>query len=110
MTQAAAPSCAAYERIAQLTGEMLAAAQHQQWEQLIELEHACKNAFAGLTSAPDAAPTTPATAQRKAELIRQVLANDARIRSLVEPWIAELGQWLGTADRSQRLHDAYNGH
>ncbi len=110
MTQAAIPSCAAYERIAQLTSEMLAAARCQQWEQLIELEHVCRNAFAGLVDASDAAPATPEVTQRKAALIRQVIANDAEIRSLVEPWIAELGQWLGTADRSQRLHDAYNGH
>ncbi len=110
MTQTAAPSCAPYERIAQLTSEMLVAARHQQWEHLIELEHACKNAFAGLTSAPNTAPTSPAYAQRKAALIRQVLAHDAEIRKLVEPWVAKLGSWLGTPDQSQRLHDAYHGH
>lgn len=110
MTQAAIPSCATYERIAQLTGEMLAAARRQQWERLIELEHVCRNAFAGLVDAPDAAPATPGATQRKEALIRQVIADDAEIRNLVEPWVAELGQWLGTASRSQRLQDTYSGH
>lgn len=110
MTRAAPPSCTGYERIARLTGEMLAAARHQQWDQLIELEHACKNAFTDLVEVSGAAQATPEVAQRKAALIRQVLADDAEIRSLVEPWIAELGQWLGPANHSQRLRDAYADH
>lgn len=110
MTQATTPSCDTYERIAQLTSEMLAAARRQQWEQLIELEHTCRNAFAALVDAPDAIPATPETLQRKAALIRQVIADDAEIRNLVEPWATELGQWLGTASRSQKLQDTYAGH
>lgn len=109
MSRAAASSCAVYERIARLTGEMLAAARRQQWEELIALERACKDAFAELAKVPDITAPPPEVTQRKIALIRQVLADDAEIRSLVEPWVAELGQWLGTANRSQQLRSAYTG-
>lgn len=108
---AAAQHCQAYEHIAQLTADMLAAARNAQWDHLVELETQCKNAFAVLAGMPDRITFTPELVQRKAALIRQVLADDAEIRKLVEPWVAELGQWLGDAHRGHRLRDAYlTGH
>lgn len=108
MTQATAPDCIAYERIAGLTTAMLAAARASQWEVLLELENKCRAAFTQLATAEPAAAATPEIARRKAALIRQVLADDAEIRNLVEPWVAELGQWLGVSSRSHRLHNAYS--
>lgn len=104
MTQAA-QDCVAYERIAGITAAMLAAARASQWDALLELENECRAAFAQLSNA---GPASPDDAQRKALLIRQVLADDAEIRHLVEPWLAELGQWLGVNSRSHRLHSAYS--
>lgn len=109
MTQAPAQACtAAYERIARLTAAMLEAARSSQWEALLELETKCKAAFAELVNAEPVLTATPEAARRKAELIRQVLADDAEIRNLVDPWMAELGQWLGVNNRSHRLRDAYS--
>jgi flagellar protein FliT len=108
MTQAAAPDCIAYERIAGLTTAMLEAARASQWEILLDLETECRTVFTQLVNAGAAAAATPETAQRKAMLIRQVLADDAEIRNLIEPWMAELGQWLGMSSRSHRLKDAYS--
>ena len=108
MTQAAAPDCIAYERIAGLTAAMLEAARASQWELLLDLENECCAAFTHLVNAAPAAAATPEIARRKTMLIRQILADDAEIRNLVEPWMAELGQWLGVSSRSHRLHDAYS--
>lgn len=108
MTQAATADCIAYEHIAGLTAAMLAAARASEWEALLELENECRAAFAQLATTGTAAATTPEIARRKAMLIRQVLADDAEIRNLVEPWVAELGQWLGVSSRSHRLHNAYS--
>jgi flagellar protein FliT len=100
-------NCEAYERVAQLTAAMLTAARASRWEELIALEAECKAVFAAIVNAPADPDGSPALARRKAELIQQVLADDAEIRTLVEPWMAELSQWLGTRGRTQRLHHAY---
>lgn len=109
MNDGVTASCQDYERIAALTAAMLAAARRGEWDELLQLEAECKAVFAALVAAPATAALPPAVARRKAELIQQVLADDAEIRHLVEPWMAELGQWLGSARSSHRLHDAYTG-
>lgn len=108
MTQGNTPHFAAYERIAELTAAMLAAARESQWEELIVLENECKTVFASLVETAQAPLATPEQMRRKAALIQQVLADDAEIRKLVEPWVAELGQWLGSSSRSNRLQDTYS--
>jgi len=101
-------SCTVYERIAGLTAAMLEAARAAQWERLLQLEDECREVFSGLTAVPGSPPPTPEVQRRKAALIRQVLADDAEIRKLVEPWVAELGQWLGVNTRNHRLRDTYS--
>ena len=107
MTPPETATFSVYERVAELTRKMLEAARQQHWEHLLELEEACKGAFAELVDTPIAGTMTAETARRKAVLIRQMLADDAAIRELVQPWVAELGQWLGSASRAGRLRDAY---
>lgn len=101
----------AYEHVAQLTRDMLAAAREQDWDRLIALENACKSAFSELVDAPSATVLPAEAVRHKAALIRQILADDAAIRDIVQPWVAELGQWLGNANRAGKLRDAYaTGH
>ena len=45
--------------------------------------------------------------QRKAELIRGILADDARIRALVEPRLEALFVLLGATRQKQKLQRAY---
>jgi len=100
--------CVAYERVAGLTAAMLEAARAEQWDLLLQLEDECRVVFSGLTAASGTSLSTPDAQRRKAELIRQVLADDAEIRRLVEPWVAELGQWLGANTSNHRLRDTYS--
>src|SRR6185436_12827839 len=70
-----------YERIARLTGQMLAAAEAAQWHRLTALEQQCAGLFAPLLVEPERAqPPSAAYRRRKAELIRNILDDDARIR------------------------------
>ncbi|MBX3664131.1 MAG: flagellar protein FliT [Burkholderiales bacterium] len=108
MTPEATDPCTAYERIASLTAAMLEAARAAHWDRLLQLENECREVFSGLTAAQGNAPPTPDEQRRKAALIQQVLADDAEIRKLVEPWVAELGQWLGVNTRNHRLRDTYS--
>lgn len=100
--------CTAYERIASLTAAMLDAARDAQWDLLLQLENECREVFSDLVAAADNPPATHEAQRRKAALIQQVLADDAEIRKLVEPWVAELGQWLGVNTRNHRLRDTYS--
>ncbi|MDP1673631.1 MAG: flagellar protein FliT [Burkholderiales bacterium] len=108
MTGGANDSCIAYERIADLTAAMLEAARAAQWDRLLQLEDECREVFSGLTTVLDSPSSAPGAQRRKAALIQQVLADDAEIRKLVEPWVAELGQWLGVNTRNHRLRDTYS--
>lgn len=98
-----------YELVAQLTAEMRAAAQAGCWEQLVGIEAGCRGIFEQLIADEEAAPRQhpPEVLQRKAALIRQILADDAVIRRLVEPRLADLEQWLGGAQRNRLLRDTY---
>ncbi len=108
MTPVETDSCASYERIAGLTAAMLEAARAEQWDLLLQLEDECRAVFSDLTEASAMQQSTPDAQRRRAALIRQVLADDAEIRKLVEPWVAELGQWLGVNTRNHRLRDTYS--
>ena len=108
MTPGGNDACIVYERIAGLTAAMLEAGRAAQWDLLLQLEEECREVFSGLTSDTVRPASTPDAQQSKAALIRQVLADDAEIRRLVEPWVAELGQWLGVNTRNHRLRDAYS--
>ena len=97
-----------YERIAGLIGQMLAAAEGSQWDRLTALEEECSALFAPLVTAPDRpAPASAEYRQRKAELIRGILADDARIRALVEPRLEALSVLLGATRQRQKMQRAY---
>ena len=46
--------------------------------------------------------------KRKVEIIRQVLADDAEIRNLTEPWMQRLQHLLTSVGQERKLHAAYN--
>ena len=97
---------ARYERIARVTGQMLAAAEAGQWDRLTTLEQEVSALFAPLIVDP-LAPSSVEYRERTAELMRQILADDARIRALVEPHLEELSALLGATRRKQTLERAY---
>ncbi len=97
---------AIYETVAQYTRQMLAAARSSEWARLTALEKACSAQIAQLQSS-DHAPGDAAYQRRKAALIHGILADDAAIRLLVEPWLATLSQLIGHTQQQARLHRAY---
>ena len=99
---------ATYERIARLTGQMLAAAEAGQWDQLTALEQETSALFAPLIAEPHRpARTSPEYRERMSVLLRQILGDDARLRALVEPRLSELSALLGATRRKQTLERAY---
>ena len=81
---------AIYEAILTITGRMLKAAQSADWERLITLEHECRGLTKKLMISDENKVLSNDLRQRKQEIIQQVLADDAEIRTLTQPWMAQL--------------------
>ncbi len=96
-----------YEAIERASADMLAAARAGDWDQVVKLEGACvllitqlKHAADQIAPAPDAAANEAAKA--KSRIMQRILVNDAEIRQLAEPWLADLDDTL--AGRGRTLH------
>ncbi|MGN2391493.1 flagellar protein FliT [Pelomicrobium sp. G1] len=100
------PCLAAFEALSALTERMLQSARAGDWDRLVELEQECRHLAETLQTAPRI-PLTHEEQQRKAALIRKVLADDAEIRSLAVDWMAKLERLLDTHRREQALRRVY---
>jgi flagellar protein FliT len=95
-----------YEAIERASADMLAAARAGNWDEVVKLEGACVLLITQLKAAAEGGrPDTPAAleaAQTKSRIMQRILVNDAEIRQLAEPWLADLDDTL--AGRGQTLH------
>jgi flagellar protein FliT len=105
MTDAA---LAYYESVAAASNDMLEAARRQDWEALAQAERRCAAVITVLKASGVEARLSDTKRQRKAEIIRRVLADDAEIRRLVDPRMRQLEHLLGSARTRQRVGDAYH--
>jgi flagellar protein FliT len=98
---------ATYDRLSQTTAHMLRAAQAGDWEHLVSLEKNCAELVARLAAIERDDPLPEDLRERKAMLIRKVLADDAAIRDITEPWLARLGAMLGANRRERKVLNSY---
>jgi len=96
-----------YETILAITGQMLEAARNDDWDRLVALEQDCKKLVERLIADNTGQPLSSQFQERKAEIIRKVLADDAEIRNITQPWMAQLQNILGSASRERKLSQAY---
>jgi len=96
-----------YETVSELTGQMLAAAQQRDWENLAELESHCASHIQLLKDGEQPAALPAALRERKVKIIHQILAHDRQIRDLTTPWMAELAALISSAGAERRLNSAY---
>ena len=97
-----------YEGISDITRRMLDAARGHDWERLAALEKECGVRLQSLLGVEDSLPRDAEYQRRKAALIRRVLDDDAQIRDIVEPWMAKLGELIGSSARQRRLVETYH--
>lgn len=95
-----------YEEIGALSARMVDAARTQDWDTLIELERGVAALRDRLMTAEDGLPL-PGDALRKRTLIQQILQDDAEVRRHTEPWMEQVRQFLGSANRRQQVERAY---
>jgi flagellar protein FliT len=97
---------ATYETILSITEQMLQAAKKNDWDYLMALEEDCRTSVEKLMSA-NPAPLTGEYQQRKVEIIHKVLADDAEIRNITQPWMGHLQGLIGSIGHEKKLVQAY---
>ena len=98
-----------YEFLSSITGKMREAATQGEWDHLVELEKQCSQRVESMKASDASPPLDEGTRQRKVELIKKILANDAEIRNQTEPWMAELQRIMKGAAQERRVLQAYSG-
>lgn len=96
-----------YAAVAELTGQMRAAAEAGEWDQLVVLEQRCSVHVDLLKRSEAAVELNPTGRQAKIDCIRRILADDRRIRDLTMPWMAQLSAMLNNSGTQRRLAHAY---
>jgi flagellar protein FliT len=93
--RAAAPSLLdRYESIAVTSRAMVDAAHRQDWAEVRELEKDCLKQVNQLKAAARVHSLSRSDQSTRMRLLRSILADDAEIRRLAEPWLAELEHLL----------------
>ena len=98
---------AVYAAMADLSEQMVAAAQRSDWDQLVLLEQSCAAHVQTLREHDQGTPMRGAERERKIELIRQMLNADRQIRDLTMPWMAQLSKLLSASGTERRVLNAY---
>ena len=91
-----------YEAIEQASADMLNAARAGDWNQVVKLEGACVLLISQLKQAARALPLGQQEARVKSRIMQRILVNDAEIRHLAEPWLAEIDQMM--AGKPKTIH------
>jgi c-di-GMP-binding flagellar brake protein YcgR len=79
-----------YEAIEQASAAMLEAARSGNWDEVVKLEGVCVLLISQLRHAALDAALVPEQAQLKSRIMQRILVNDAKIRTLAEPWLNDL--------------------
>lgn len=96
-----------YESLSTLTEQMRNAALQGEWDHLVELEQQCSRQVAAMKPLDADSTLDVAARQRKIQLIKKILANDADIRSRTQAWMGQLQNIIQSNHQEQRLQRAY---
>jgi len=95
---------ACYEMISRATGRMLVAARENDWNNVVAAENECSLVIDELKKLGDLVPSDLLLRQRKAAIVRKVLADDAEIRNLTQPWLRKLDGYLQSVGNKKLGH------
>ena len=78
-----------YKAIEESSTKMLEAARSKDWDQVVRYEGACAILIEQLRYKAKAEELAPEQRTEKARIMQRILRNDAQIRCLAEPWLAQ---------------------
>jgi flagellar protein FliT len=96
-----------YESIAATSGMMLEAARTADWDRLVAAERECANLVARLRALGPRSALSGSEVERRRTLLHEMLANDAEIRRLTQPWVDQLEQLLAGTSVARRAQQTY---
>lgn len=101
-----------YEKVDQLTSNMLIAAQSGDWDALSQLENDCSGQVNILKeNESDIQIELPVELKtKKIHIIKNILANDRAIREITEPWMLELSNLMKNNYTSRKLTQSYGAN
>ncbi len=97
----------AYEKILAITDRMLEAAKNSDWEKLVALEQDCKHLTGQLIEQHSRYELSDEQQKKKIALIQEILARDAEIRAITEPWMTHLQNLLTNCNYKRKLGKTY---
>ena len=97
---------AGYEAIAEVSGRMLGAAKESDWDRFVAEERRCRALVADVQARAES-QLSEDERKRKFALLRKMLADDAEIRNLAEPWMQHLQEMLASSGNNRRLGESY---
>lgn len=92
-----------YKAIERTSSQMLAAAEVEDWDEVVRLEGACAVLIEQLRHESKDRDLTPELKAEKQRIMLTILRHDAAIRSLAEPWLNDIDHLLHT-QRPMHLH------
>lgn len=95
-----------YRAMREISSQMLAAAQANDWQELAALERKMSSQREALRVL-GVAGLSPTDRGKASELIREILEEDLRIREIVEPWLDSLRTLLERPPRRRDLQSTY---
>jgi flagellar protein FliT len=96
-----------FEEMSALSARMVAAAQGNDWERLVDLERSVVALRNTLMTDDDNSMLSPAEIEIKRALIQRILDDDAEIRRHTEPWMEQVRKFLGSNTRRKQVESAY---
>lgn len=98
----------AYEELAQMTQEMLAAVQQRDWNAFSELEARQGDLVLVIQQKDTVEPTDPTVRARKKALLEDLLQTQQRITDLLIPWRSTMAALLNGVSTARRVNSAYS--
>ena len=95
-----------YEAMAEISGRMLGAARESDWDRFVAEERRCRALVADVQARAES-QLSENERKRKFALLRKMLADDAEIRNLAEPWMQHLQEMLASTGNNRRLGESY---
>ena len=78
-----------YKAIEDSSAKMLEAARHRDWDEVVRYEGACAVLIEQLRYRSQDQDLEPEQRKEKTRIMQRILRNDAQIRILAEPWLAQ---------------------
>jgi flagellar protein FliT len=99
-----------YEKVDQLTVNMLTAAQSGDWDLLGQLERDCSGQVSILKNNEIQSEMPIDLKTKKISIIKNILANDKAIREITEPWMQELSNLMKNSHTTRKLSQSYGAN